>query len=206
MKKLVFLSVFLSTAAYGQNAGPSRIDPNAVQYAQSCSLGPMNIITFSAAARAKQVQNISTGQNQLFRLGEQIAVKCTAAGRVTICAHQTYTATVGTPGTNLAGWTASDTLTAQGYLPCGEITIANPIEYFKISPLRWAGSIYTTPTLRMGFCSVPGTGRALAAPCGTSAECGSGGTCSFTARSPYVYISLIPESAASVCSVQLCEQ
>lgn len=205
MKKLVLLSVFLSSTAYAQ--APARIDPNAVQYAQSCALGPMNVITFSAAARAKQVTNISTGQNQLFRLGEQIAVKCTAAGRVSICAHQTYTATVGTPGTNLAGWTSADSsVTTSGYLPCGEVTIANPIDYFKISPLRWGGSMYNTPTLRMGFCSVQGTGRALAAPCASSAECGAGGTCSFTARSPYVYISLIPESATSVCSVQLCEQ
>lgn len=201
MKKLVLLSALLSSTAYAQV--PARIDPNAVQYAQSCALGPMNVITFSAANRAKQVPNLATGQNQLFRLGEQIAVKCTADGRVSICAHQTYTTTVGSAGTPVAGYTTHDTTT--GYLPCGEVTIANPIEYFKISPLRWNGT-YSTPTARTGYCSTAGTGRTLGAPCGADSECGSGGVCNFRARSAYVYISLIPASASSVCSVQLCEQ
>lgn len=226
MKKLLLATALAlaPVAAFADPDVPStpvRIDPAPLQYMQSCMPGPAYSMKFSAANRAKLLQDPSVAAAAApswapVRLGwgTQWKIACDANGAVLACLHQTTSTTVslglastGGDGAGFIGSDGSNSGTGPGR--CIALTAVTPTDFIKISPASFKcnrAASSRDPTTRCGRCSVAGTGHQVGDPCGTSTDCGSGGTCDANSRPAGVYLSLVPVSASSVCWISRCDQ
>lgn len=223
MKKYLLAAVLALTTvpAFAQQPAPTRMEPNPLQYIQSCMPGPLYSTQFTQAVDAKVVTvpgSTSPGAypyatRLLLGWGTQWKISCDANGAVLACLHQTLSATIslgaGNDGGDGAGYTNADSAnSASGQARCIPVTAATPTDFIKISPASFKCSATATsrdPTTRCGRCSAVGNGYSLGAPCSSASDCGSG-TCDTTARPDGVFLSLVPVSASSVCYLARCDQ
>jgi hypothetical protein len=192
---------------------PVRVEPNALQYMQSCTPGPSYGIQFSAANRAKVLTVPGTSAPVFLPFGTQWKVSCNNAGAVLACLHQTQTTTVslgiGSDGGDGAGWISHDAATTQaGPGRCIALTGEIGTDFVKVSQAAFSCSVAAgsrTPTTRCGRCTIASNGFSIGAPCSVNADCGASGTCS-TRSALGAYLSFVPVSASSVCWINRCDQ